>query len=1103
MSGFDASGMLYKNPSIAQMINSLRNENITREQFEDSKKKRYTIDFKNKLLFEPSATVTIDRLITNAGDLLDIKEANQEKEENQVAAQPIQLLTLGTHNAKLAKERVEPWSVLQRPLGDHSASNSSQWNDLRGDSRTKATEQQTDIEADNSTSFFAAQRVAQNVVDPVTISARKLTRGRKSASDEKKEDVPVLRAVAQVVLVLNREISGKLDEIIIREQHASSSSASMEKDSGAKKGKVVARTVKDNKSQIVSSTATSAMTQSVSVTLSSIDGSQIINIVSGSTHVVINATEQWEQFKRTILDAALSQEPKCRDAILATITGIVGKANADGLSELRVYETSFARADANKDGTPEKVLDEFARQKQQFSDGIKLNNDQLKTITHAVKDYLTVTQEITRVVFARTDKDNPDVLAQFKNIPFDIEFDCGSFSHIDMLTCIFTGNWGKYIDPSKCRIATECFPPKGIKLSISKEVFELYGFKECYITHATNIGHDKYAYDVVISGNRLNNNSRSERKYDENIKKIFVGNSKKDVSDHVCVVAKALGDKLQGEIHKIKSVMQQNSGRVFCMITCDMNVFTNCVKNQLPCFYTGIDVVELDGAKNVKVNEVYFYNKGGATLENVLVRFTQEFKSVYSQYENIKTLLTRSVTEGLRITGIDGKTFTMDPNLSSLMINDLTDIQNFMVERIHGEVISLADAYQIGDASDDRRKIMLGEINKLTNTVIGMTPSSIVKSVDRTGVIRMLLSSDDYFDYKTIEEHLNYSEIQPIITKFRIGEFIKENGGNAKRKNYKSYPFSDAVRLLNVPQKGGGKFMIKHVKNSHANDFVNELMETAHNIENLCFLDQGFSLPDETIRDDGRRDGSYIEDYEGEIDDNPDYENVSVFLNDPQNPFRSGVDSDDDTDPRVCFSITESLYEELFFLYEQIYSNSSQQMYVFPLEDFIYEMVDHKLSILRQYDSRTLHSEMIKLNQKMQQNRDDNLNPEVTDETESVLISPPPDIKIKGPSPPDINFERTPRGANENSVASYDLSQNDDLSQNIVPDDTTKQLNIVTSADTSVEWGGSSHRPRRNKTKKQTKKQTKKRANRRTAKKRLIGRKTRRFNKHRRRRITK
>jgi hypothetical protein len=158
---------------------------------------------------------------------------------------------------------------------------------------------------------------------------------------------------------------------------------------------------------------------------------------------------------------------------------------------------------------------------------------------------------------------------------FNVGFDSGLglSNYLDDSSTKVVDTFGKYIDPSSSRDSSLSFPNKMDSLQIDETMFDLLGYANCSIDSAINIGHDKYNYDIVLSGFQMVNKDKS-RKDDVNINAIFVGNKAKSKitstnMKKAAIVGKSLGDKLQVFIMFIKQITDKDSRAIHCISTCD------------------------------------------------------------------------------------------------------------------------------------------------------------------------------------------------------------------------------------------------------------------------------------------------------------------------------------------------------------------------------------------------------------------------------------------------------------------------------------------------------------------------------------------------------
>ena len=290
--------------------------------------------------------------------------------------------------------------------------------------------------------------------------------------------------------------------------------------------------------------------------------------------------------------------------------------------------------DSIKDGTNQSTLEGLGLY--QSTPGLSLQ--ELKDMAHYIIEVCKQNGTITKQLFTNDKKGDNSVKEHYKGLEFDIGFDSGLGldNYLDAKQVNVCETFGKYIDPSSFRDANTSFPEQKSSIEITQNAFNLLGYENCKITSATRVSRDQYTYDIMIGGKSMVN-LRSNRKADNNIETIFVGNKAKksitDITDRIAaVVGKSLGDKLQVFCMFIKSKL--NDTRINSISTCDEIVLLFCILLGLPCFYTSKEEV-----KGKKLKEVLYFNPDNTNPEKARAKFQTEKNIVIKGYTDLIKML--------------------------------------------------------------------------------------------------------------------------------------------------------------------------------------------------------------------------------------------------------------------------------------------------------------------------------------------------------------------------------------------------------------------------------------------------------------------------------
>ena len=705
-----------------------------------------------------------------------------------------------------------------------------------------------------------------------------------------------------------------------------------------------------------------------------------INLPVESAQTTINISEYSEKFYE-LINTALSIGTPDDEIVRADIEDIYNltKTFCDKIGvpvpspKFWAYffeKLNFAinMADCNKDGTSMTNLVDFKAgvdvKGKQF-DSIDFSKGHLKQMIHVVKRHYLVTGEIKRVLVARSDKGNEDTYKHFDGTIQHVAYDCGYLGFLRESNRKIVQSFGKYIDPSTSRDCEESFPEFSHALTIDIASFKLLGYGLCSLPKAICRNKDKYDYEFLIDGKKLTN-AGATRKEDDNMQKIFVGNAKKNTDDIVSVLGKSMGDKLQVFIQFINySINKERSGGQYCVATCDEVVMILCIILNLPCFYTSVDEVTINGKKDVKVNEILHYDPDGANFGNSVKRFIEEYKVVDDEYENLKSILRKSSGRSVYLKGHD-KTVIMNPKLVDLMINDLVTIQKYINREIYNTGVrffktEISLHRDILKPSKDPAKINIiktasNVMNAYTTRVIDMYPKSIVKLVGRD-TITFNQTTGKYYEYGiNSDDSVKFAKdkvaLLDVIKKSNIRNFMEHIKVGLPNTDISSLPFSDAVLKTTItPQLvrgGGGTFNEYLAKTGISKEQISDGdLEPYSFYGNMCVLDSSWSVGEP-----------------GAIPDRPTFEEGEIVsmeraaLLEPEiAPERADTNEVPTYGPPFSFDVFEKLYDELFEIYVGMHHETELR---FPFEEYADAM---KCSLFkrRRYDTELLIQEMTSL----------------------------------------------------------------------------------------------------------------------------------------------
>jgi len=673
----------------------------------------------------------------------------------------------------------------------------------------------------------------------------------------------------------------------------------------------------------------------------------------------------------------------------------------------KVLNYSINMADCQKDGTPMSNLINF-KAHGQFQ-GIDYSKAQLKQMIHAIKRHYLLTGEIKRVLVARSDKGNEATYKHFDDVKNIIAYDCGYLGFLRSSNYNIVQTFGKYIDPSSSRDNQESFPEENKRLEIDKNTFECLGYRESMLYGAFCKGKDKYQYDIDIARTKLVNPKNpaskiSERKNDVNINTIFVGNSKKNTNDIVSVLGKNMGDKLQVFIQFINyTINKDRVPKQYSVATCDEVVLLLCMILNLPCFYTSIDEVELNGKKDVKVNEILHYDPDGANFGNALKRFIEEYKVVDGEYEEMINLLRITKNNQIFLKG-HNVSVPLHPLLADLIIDDLTEIRNYIKKNIFDAGIiyfkKKHDVERVPLVSKDPTKVPSIKIatqymSALTTRIIDMCPNPVIKYRDvKKTEIMFNQTTGTYYDYGANEDMRGESGdslddtvlLEKIIHKKTILDFY-EKTKTSVHANIRTLPFSDIAlafskfdvayvtkAVAHATKAGGGKNLKNYISSENEKEGfsvyldyengyceqdlqycpVNVILSPPPNPEKLGAL----ALLQTTYSDEK---ASVSDEKASASDEKASASDEKASASDEKASASDAKASASDA-KLLGFNIHEKYYDELYKIYETIHTDYGGDVQ-FDLDEYLSTM-ESVLFKIRHYDTTTLTENMTMLQSK-------------------------------------------------------------------------------------------------------------------------------------------
>ena len=492
-----------------------------------------------------------------------------------------------------------------------------------------------------------------------------------------------------------------------------------------------------------------------------------------------------------------------------------------------LLNANINRADSIKDGTNTNTLINL----ELFPDA-NWSLDNLKDIIHGVKDHCININMIERITFTRTKASGGnDASGNWGLGPeFRIGYDAGL--GLDTLfpsptydyTKILIETFGKYIDPSTGgRDANMPFPNKGTKLVLNGGLFNAFGYSgntACNLPKATNMGSDRYDYDIklVIMDQSIINNGTIGRVNDANIQTYFGGNASKKVLlaqgnastllKKQVIVGKGLGDKLQVIILWIRSQIQMKaSGRNgnTGISTCDEVVALLCIILQLPFFLTSTS----RDRDNVKIDEVLFYNPGGKDAGVAKKRYAEEYRKVLKSYVEMIKLIRRlpstATNRGIPVIASGGGMVVLPiPNDFYLaMITDLSGISDWIIQE-YAETRLPVGASDIYGKMSQLKKLTARQIFKLNKTgticqfvrtakgyTCGEPTGGLLAEIFNRTNLKAFMASKEVND--DISKRTFYELFMRIATmggaKLRGGMPVKAAGGPASTQGSSIPPF--------------------------------------------------------------------------------------------------------------------------------------------------------------------------------------------------------------------------------------------------------------------------------------------------------------------------
>ena len=503
------------------------------------------------------------------------------------------------------------------------------------------------------------------------------------------------------------------------------------------------------------------------------------------------------------------------DVLLAQFRALCAAAGApiqDDIS-FELLNQNINRADSIKDGTNIATLD-----------GLKLFTDatwtlqDLKGVIGGVKSHCIDNNLIQRFTFTRTKASGNDESRNWglDTDNFRIGYDAGLgldtlFPGVDYRS-ILIETFGKYIDPSTGgRDARETFPTRGTTLALTANLFAKFGYSgaaACRL-QATNTGPDKYNYQMLLVSLPNISNIDKPRVDDANIPTFFSGNAGKskllkesgqaDKKKQV-IVGKGLGDKLQVIILWIRSRMQGNTG----IATCDEVVALLCIILQLTFFLTSTSRDD----KNVKIDEVLFYNPGGQNPIAARERYNKEYEIVLKSYDDMVALITL-LRDNKSISVIASGGGTEVLNIPDVFYNAM--IEDLKTIRVSIEVNHNVENFEPGDTASK----IYGEMSNLkqltARQIFKLNKSKTICQFVRTA---KTYTCDDSILYVPFDKH-NLKQNDTDISRRTFYDLFKQyhpqGGGNAQSggmlgmvKMVKKYKMGISLQNISDDAKNNG-----------------------------------------------------------------------------------------------------------------------------------------------------------------------------------------------------------------------------------------------------------------------------------------------------------
>lgn len=460
------------------------------------------------------------------------------------------------------------------------------------------------------------------------------------------------------------------------------------------------------------------------------------------------------------------------------------------ISNFQLLNKSINRGDSIKDKTPDAELTQLG-----LFENSTFSKEDLKTLAHNVIEKCKEEQTIDPQTFSRDKKGDDSVKARYAGMNFNVGFDSGLglSNYLDERFTMVVDTFGKYIDPSSSRDSSRSFPNKMDSLQIDETMFNLLGYANCSIDSAINIGHDKYKYDIVLSGHQMKNKDKS-RKEDVNINNIFVGNKAKSKitvtnEKRAAIIGKSLGDKLQVFIMFIKQIYDKDNRAIHCISTCDEIVLLFCILLELPCFYTDNgDDKKRKGGDYKKVNQILYFNKDHINHTKAIERFQKEKKIVIYGYNSFIKLIREMNEDTPVIMGGDYKYYTYSKLFYDGVIEDLNKILK-----------------EVEDITISANNTDIYDINKKTQQIKTMMVNSFIKKgVNGTFLIN---NAKKYTKYTPLKfENTAYAKIN-------LANKLAEKYPNSQPNKFHSLTFHFIATTYgaSLTKKKGGMLMMKEI----------------------------------------------------------------------------------------------------------------------------------------------------------------------------------------------------------------------------------------------------------------------------------------------------